>query len=511
MVASSSVETVPGSIEMADAAYAYTGHLVLSFDDETAPLHGSAVRVLDCQLAFADDKNFLNERFFLSTPSGQLVTATTKSAADRDAWLLALQLVLDKRATPSPAIVETSLSQRIASADAVLACFRDWHKLLALQANDPLGLFKETRHWSRFGAKDKAAYHDLQAYMDGGDIDVCNLVAGLYTFDGLVAHLDKHYGVRGQTKRQVPYRDVFDAAKTPLEDLPANLWPVRDALEEYCDASTWQRLVRDHSNTKGVRASAIRCARNRNLKNDATVAAVPRETKMPKTETTAVVAKQLLAEMDAHIGQVLAGQAELHRGQVAIARHVTTERVATAKAIEAVRKHEAELPAIFLSHCILTREMLDLPIARLEPIPDEYDGDVYLYIRDTVSDKVVVGDPYPLRVPRGGVMACLFPAAVVGAALASLSMLAPQAPGMVRSAKLLTDKVVSRILPAPSAQDARKGLRIDEISQLGDPQRTHGGSKTIVNQDGDKVLRGTAESIAACEREMAATATNRLT
>ncbi|KDO19076.1 hypothetical protein SPRG_21609 [Saprolegnia parasitica CBS 223.65] len=182
MAASSSVETVPGSIEMADAAYAYTGYLVLSFDDETAPLHGSAVRVLDCQLAFADDKNFLSERFFLSTPSGQLVTATTKSAADRDAWLLALQLVLEKRPTPRPAIVETSLSQRTASADAVLARFREWHNLLALQANDPFGLFKETRHWSRLGAKDKVAYHDLQAYMDGGDIDVCSLVAGLYTY-----------------------------------------------------------------------------------------------------------------------------------------------------------------------------------------------------------------------------------------------------------------------------------------------------------------------------------------
>ncbi|KDO23932.1 hypothetical protein SPRG_10078 [Saprolegnia parasitica CBS 223.65] len=200
MVASSSVETVPGSIETGDAAYVYKGHLVLSFDDETAPSHGSVccwlrrsgaltwaapgqdVRVLDCQLAFADDKDFLNERFFLSTPSGQLVTATTKSAADRDAWLLALQLVLEKRATPSPAIVETSLSQRTASADAILARFRDWHNLLALQANDPLGLFKETRHWSRLGAKDKAAYYDLQAYMDGGAIDVCSLVAGLYTY-----------------------------------------------------------------------------------------------------------------------------------------------------------------------------------------------------------------------------------------------------------------------------------------------------------------------------------------
>ncbi|KDO19074.1 hypothetical protein SPRG_15739 [Saprolegnia parasitica CBS 223.65] len=167
--------------------------------------------------------------------------------------------------------------------------------------------------------------------------------------------------------------------------------------------------------------------------------------------------------------------------------------------------------------------MVDLPIPHLPKMRDDHDGDVYLYIRDTLVNKVVVGDPYPIHVPRGvwyrealkgaikGVMACLFPAAVVGAALASLSMLAPQAPRMVRSAKLLTDKVVSRILPAPSAQDARKGLRIDEIVQLGDPQRTYGGSKTVVNQDGDKVLRGSAENIAAYEREMAATATNRLT
>ncbi|EQC31916.1 hypothetical protein SDRG_10433 [Saprolegnia diclina VS20] len=185
---------------MGDAAYAYKGHLVLSFDDETEPSTGSVccwlrrsgaltwaapgqdVRVLDCQLAFADDKDFLNERFFLSTPSGQLVTAMTKSAADRDAWLLALQLVLEKRVTPSPALVETSQSQRTASADVVLTRFRDWQNLLALQANDPLGLFKETRHWSRLGAKDKAAYHDLQEYMDSGPIDVCSLVAGLYTY-----------------------------------------------------------------------------------------------------------------------------------------------------------------------------------------------------------------------------------------------------------------------------------------------------------------------------------------
>ncbi|KDO19909.1 hypothetical protein SPRG_14819, partial [Saprolegnia parasitica CBS 223.65] len=304
--------------------------------------------------------------------------------------------------------------------------------------------------------------HTARATLDGkaddeeaSDAAKGTMMRGPATFDGLVAHLDAFYGVRGPTKRQVPFRDVFDAAKTThLEDLPASLWPVWDALERYCDVSTWQRLVQDHSDAKGMCASAIRRARNRNLKND--------------------------ARMDAHMGHVLAMQAELRLGQVAIARHVTTERVATAKAIEA---------------------MVDLPIARLEPMPDEFDGDVYLYVRDTVSDKVIVGDPYPLRVPHGvwyrealkgaikGVMACLFPAVAVGAAVASLAMLAPQASGMVRSAKLLTDKII----------------------QLGDPQRTYGGSKTVVNQDGDKVLRGTAENIAAYEREMAAKSTNRMT
>ncbi|KDO19075.1 hypothetical protein SPRG_21608 [Saprolegnia parasitica CBS 223.65] len=171
---------------------------------------------------------------------------------------------------------------------------------------------------------------------------------GAASFDGLVAHLDEHYGVRGPSKRKVPFREVFDAAKTThLENLPGSLWPVWDALGRYCDVSTWQRLIQDHSNDEGVCPSAVRRARNRNLKNDATVAAVanepgkagkkrcadeptmPREAKVPKPETTAVVAKNILTEMHAKVD-------ELRRGQVAIARHITAERVATAKAIESV-------------------------------------------------------------------------------------------------------------------------------------------------------------------------------
>ncbi|OQS00835.1 phosphatidylinositol kinase (PIK-G3) [Achlya hypogyna] len=187
--------------------YAYKGHLsisIVSDSDDADTAVGSVfcwlrrsgtltwsspsqqeLRNLECQLAFADDKDFLNERFFISTPSGQLVTCGTKSEADRDGWLLALQLVLEKRSTVAMAPAAeawTSLAARQACADAVLAHFRDWHALIQLLAGDPLGLFKETRHWGRLGATDKGRFRDLATYMDGGAVDACALVVGLYQY-----------------------------------------------------------------------------------------------------------------------------------------------------------------------------------------------------------------------------------------------------------------------------------------------------------------------------------------
>ncbi|EQC31937.1 hypothetical protein SDRG_10453 [Saprolegnia diclina VS20] len=143
------------------------------------------------------------------------------------------------------------------------------------------------------------------------------------------------------------------------------------------------------------------------------LAAVPKATEMVIKKRRAAVepttprpikktGKKDRAYFEDRLAQLLAGQDELRRGQVAVAQHVTRERVATAKAMEAVRKHEAEPPEIFLSHVVLTAEQIDLPVDELEPIPDEYDGDIQVYIRDSVVNKVIVGGPYPLRVPRGG-------------------------------------------------------------------------------------------------------------
>ncbi|KDO23930.1 hypothetical protein SPRG_10076 [Saprolegnia parasitica CBS 223.65] len=151
--------------------------------------------------------------------------------------------------------------------------------------------------------------------------------------------------------------------------------------------------------------------------------------------------------------------------------------------------------------------MVEIPVDMLEPIPDAYDGDVFLYLVDTVTNRVIVGDPYPLRVPHGSrpreichnaincVMSCCLPLVAIGAGVVSLLGLAPTAPSAVRNTKFLAEHVVSWILPVPSAQDARKGLRIQDIIKLGDPDHKYGGSTTV--------LRGTADSIATYTREMA--------
>ncbi|OQS06057.1 phosphatidylinositol kinase (PIK-I) [Thraustotheca clavata] len=196
MVASSSSDEPSG---LAPDEYAYKGYLTLQFHDSEQQstvfcwLHRSgtltwmnqanAIQVLECQLAFIDDKDFFHERFFISTPQGTLVTCYTKCKADRDGWILALQLVLEKRTTLSagPDDWKTSAEQQ-KIADALCEGLREWTTIVQEQAKDSMGIFKETRHWNRLGLKEKKAFTELEDYMNSPHVDVCSLVVGLYQY-----------------------------------------------------------------------------------------------------------------------------------------------------------------------------------------------------------------------------------------------------------------------------------------------------------------------------------------
>ncbi|KAF0691717.1 Aste57867_17129 [Aphanomyces stellatus] len=134
-----------------------------------------------CSDAVPDETDFLGERFFLTTSKGESWTCYTKSTLERDAWMVALQSVLhkDDSVITSP---QASEADRRACADAIDALLSSWTSILDDMRTDVYGMWKETRHWRRFGAAEREPYIQLEARVNAGDVDALSLVLGLFVY-----------------------------------------------------------------------------------------------------------------------------------------------------------------------------------------------------------------------------------------------------------------------------------------------------------------------------------------
>ncbi|RHZ29221.1 hypothetical protein DYB37_011330, partial [Aphanomyces astaci] len=131
------------------------------------------------------DSDFLNERFFITTATGEVYTCYSKCRLERDAWMHALLSTLHNNAPPSSPHDDPSDSMdRIVACSAVVhEQLASWTSILTDMLASPYGMWKETRHWRRFGMAERRPYMDLQMKMtSSAEVDGLSLVIGLYVY-----------------------------------------------------------------------------------------------------------------------------------------------------------------------------------------------------------------------------------------------------------------------------------------------------------------------------------------
>ncbi|ETV70780.1 hypothetical protein, variant [Aphanomyces astaci] len=189
-------------------SFVYKAHLALhitSASDDTpaiTPHHRTLCWLLDdgtltwttmtecvesvlCRAATVDDSDFLNERFFITTATGEVYTCYSKCRLERDAWMHALLSTLHNNAPPSSPHDDPSDSMdRIVACSAVVhEQLASWTSILTDMLASPYGMWKETRHWRRFGMAERRPYMDLQMKMtSSAEVDGLSLVIGLYVY-----------------------------------------------------------------------------------------------------------------------------------------------------------------------------------------------------------------------------------------------------------------------------------------------------------------------------------------
>ncbi|RHY29862.1 hypothetical protein DYB32_004804 [Aphanomyces invadans] len=207
---SSTTEVPPRSFTMClnpGRSFVYKAHLALHIASGTenatnAPHHrtlcwlledgtltwttcNESVATVHCRDASIDASDFLNERFFITTMTDETYTCYSKSRLERDAWMHALMATLNNNAPKSPTHDDSAGNAERFAACAAAVCdtLTAWASVLTDLIESPYGMWKETRHWRRFGVAERRPYMELQAKMNSTvEVDGLSLVMGLFVY-----------------------------------------------------------------------------------------------------------------------------------------------------------------------------------------------------------------------------------------------------------------------------------------------------------------------------------------
>ena len=169
---------------------------------------------------------------------------------------------------------------------------------------------------------------------------------------------------------------------------------------------------------------------------------------------------------------------------------------------------------------LLTADMLGRP---LPAIPEGFKGPLALYIFDDITGLPILEDAmqiYPFLVPAAewldswrasfcDTVQWFLPIATFATNAVTFAGLVSD--GFTSSAQAAISNVEAMstwLTPAPSAQDAQMGKKIQQILNQRDPARNLSGTETCISESGHEVLRGTKQSVADYKERMATNARN---